>query len=59
MPSLHIRELGTNKLIHSVPLRSTSGRYVDKVMMGMLRKVNLNEYWIDDSEFDEEKSDAG
>lgn len=51
--SLLVRRLDTGVIVHTVPLRSTSEGYVERVLRGMLRNLNTDEYYVDDSELDE------
>lgn len=51
--SLHVKRLGTGETVHSVECQNESPRYVERVMMGMLRNMNTEEFYIDDSEFGE------
>lgn len=51
MPFLHVKD-ENGQIIHSVEVKNTNPRHVEKVMMGML--INMNpDYYIDDSEFDD------
>jgi hypothetical protein len=50
MASLHVRRFDTREIVHSVELTSTNDRYVEQVMLGMLRNMNTEEYYVDDSE---------
>lgn len=47
---LHIRRMGTAETVKSIGLTSLSERYVNKVMMGLMRNMNLDSYYVDDSE---------
>jgi len=51
-PSLVVRKLGSDEEVHRVKINNLSERHVEKVMMGMLRQMNTEEYYIDDSEVD-------
>ena len=50
MAQLHIRDLESDEIVRSIPLKSTASGYVERVMSGLLRKMNLDEYYLDDSE---------
>ena len=52
MRSIHIRRLSDGVSVHSVPVRSTSERHVERVVSGMLRNLNTDDYYVDDSECD-------
>lgn len=49
---LYVRELGTHKEVHRVALTTLNEAHVEKVMRGMLRNMDTNTYYIDDSEVD-------
>lgn len=55
-PSIHIRRLTDREIVHSVPVHSTSERHVERVVSGMLRNLNRDEYYVDDSECDRDDS---
>jgi len=52
MASLHIRDIVTRDIVHSVVLSNTSERYVERVLRGLLRNINVDKYFVDDSEVD-------
>ena len=52
MISLYIRRISNNEIIKTIPLQYTSERYVEKVMRGMLRNMNIDAFYIDNSEVD-------
>lgn len=47
---LHIKRMGTDETVKSIGLTSLSERYVEKVTMGLMRNMNLDSYYVDDSE---------
>lgn len=55
MADLVVRRLGNDEEIHRVKIHDLSERSVEKVMRGMLRNMNIEEYYIDDSEVDRER----
>lgn len=49
---LYVRRIDTDVAIHKVSISSVSENYVERVMSGMLRNMNTDEFYIDDSEAD-------
>ena len=49
---LRVRDLHTRKIIDSVELTNLSENHVQRVMLGMLRNMDTDNYFIDDSEID-------
>jgi len=49
---LRVRSFDTRDIISSVGLTNLRHSHVEKVMMGMLRNMNTDDYFIDDSEVD-------
>ncbi len=52
MTALVIREFVSRKEVHRIDLSNVSERYVEKVMRGILRQLNTDRYFVDDSEVD-------
>lgn len=44
--ALEVVETKTGKVIKTVPLTNPTERYVERVMMGMLRNMNTDEYHV-------------
>lgn len=55
---LRVRDLETGKSVHSVAINNLSDRHVERVMLGMLRNMNRDKYFIDDGEVDAAKEKA-
>ena len=53
MPNLYVRALGTRELIETIEVTQVS--QVQKVMLGILRNMNMDRYYLDDSEFGEQE----
>ena len=50
---LHVRKLGGDReIVHSVEVKEPCARKIEKVLRGLLRNFNSDEYFIDDSEGD-------
>ena len=49
---LRVKRFSNNETVRSVGLKNLSERWVEKVMMGMLRNMNSEDFYIDDSEVD-------
>ena len=56
---LRIRRFDTREIVHSVGVRSLQHRHVERVMLGIMRNMNLEDYFVDDSEVDEAREKAG
>lgn len=50
MANIYVRELSTDKVIHTVDVGNKPVDKIEKVMMGMLRNMDTDRYYIDDSE---------
>jgi len=46
---LLVRELGTDRIIHRVDVSTKSNSVIEKVMLGMLRNMDTDKYYIDDT----------
>jgi len=55
---LHIKQMGTDEVVKSIGLTSLSGHYVEKVTMGLMRTMNLDSYYVDDSEVEAAKENT-
>ena len=53
MKSLHVRRLDTKEIVKSIEIQNDNQRYVEQVMMGLLRNMNTDDYYVDDSEFND------
>lgn len=43
-PRIDIIELATNEVVHSFPLKDTSDRHVERVMMGLLTNMDTERF---------------
>lgn len=50
---IRIRRLADNTEVHKIPVYSLNKNHLDKVMLGLSMKTNLEQFWIDDGETDE------
>jgi len=50
---LYVRNLETNEIVDSIEIKNLSEDHVEKVMRGLLRNMNTDRYFVDDSEVDE------
>ena len=50
MAALIIRRFSNDEEVSRIELRHTHERYVDRVMRGAMINMNLDEFYIDDSE---------
>lgn len=48
-----MRRLSNREIVHSVEVSNPTERKVERVVLGMLRNMNTDEYFVDDSEADE------
>ena len=51
-PKIHIRQISDNKIVHSIPMLSTYPGHVDRVVAGLLKRIDTDNYIVDDSELD-------
>ena len=49
---LVVRKLGSDEEITRVSVTNYNERHIEKVMMGMLRNMDTETYYVDDSEVD-------
>lgn len=56
---LRVKRFGTNEVVHSVGLTSVRDGYVERVMYGLLGRINTEEYYVDNSEVDEARKAQG
>ena len=54
MANLYVCRVGTQERVHTVDVHNKTGRAVEKVMLGMLRNMDTDNYYIDDSEIPQE-----
>ena len=47
---LHIRELSSRQIVHSFTVTGKSERAIEKIMLGLLRTMDTDKFYIDDSE---------
>lgn len=50
MPNLYVRKLDTREIVHTVHLSTPDPHRAEKVLRGMLMRINTDEYYVDDSE---------
>lgn len=50
---LRVKRLGDGTVISSIGINNLSERHVERVMLGLLRNMDTDNYYIDDSEVDE------
>jgi hypothetical protein len=43
-PRIDIIELATGRVVKSIPLRQTDERYVERVLMGLLRQMDTERF---------------
>lgn len=44
-PRIEVREYATRKLVRTIPLSSGSPRAAEKVLLGLLRKLDTDKYY--------------
>ena len=54
--NLYIRDLNTREAIKTMPMSNSHPKHIERVMMGLLRQMDTDRFYIDDSEFDEDGS---
>ena len=56
MPNIYVRRLDNNEIVHTVSVKHTDPRDIDKVVLGLLRNMNTDRFYVDDSECDREEA---
>jgi hypothetical protein len=56
---LRVRSLATREIVHNVGLTSLNERRVERVMLGLLRNMDTNRFFVDASEVDEAREKEG
>ena len=54
MPDLVIRRMDGTE-VHRVPVSNPTESKVERVMLGLLRNMNTDEFFVDESEFDDQE----
>ena len=49
---LYVRRIDNNEIVHKVGVSAVGEDYIERVMRGMLRNMNIDDFYIDDSEAD-------
>lgn len=57
MPKLYVRDLKTREVVHEVQLSSPNPRRAEKVLRGLLMRIDIERFYVDDSEVDEVRHD--
>jgi len=55
---LDVRDLKTRESVYRVGLTNLSDNHVERVMMGMLMKMDTDNYYIDDSDVDRARKEV-
>ncbi len=56
MPYLIVRSLDDHKEVHKVQVNSLDERRVEKIILGMLRNMDTQNYFVDDSEINDARA---
>jgi hypothetical protein len=51
IPALVVRDLESGAEVHRVEVPNPTERKVEKVLIGMLHRVDLERFYVDDAEF--------
>lgn len=52
--NVYVKRMGTGEVVHTVPVDlPCSERSQERMVMGMLRNMNLDEFYVDDDELDQ------
>ena len=49
---LRVRRIDNNECVHSVGLSKLNDQHVERVMLGLLRNMDTDKFFIDESEVD-------
>ncbi len=52
MTNLYVKRLDTRETVSTIDLHGKTGSRADKVVRGLLRQMNTEEYFVDDSEIE-------
>lgn len=55
---LHIRDMATDATVKSIGLTSLNASYVEKVIAGIMNRMDLDKYYVDDSEVEKAKDET-
>jgi hypothetical protein len=50
MVNVYVRRMVTGEIVKTIDVRRPSERNHEKFLMGLMRNMNLEDYWVDDSE---------
>ena len=50
--NIYVKRLGTNEVVDTIKFTGTSERKQERVMMGLLRNMDTDRFYADDSEVD-------
>lgn len=54
---LRVVEMETGKVVHVIPIQDgASDRHVEKAEMGLLRRIDLDKFFVEDSKDDDKKT---
>ena len=59
MTKPYVKRLGSQETVDEIEVTNPSQRKIEKIMRGMLHQMNTDEYYIDDSEFDNLYQEGG
>lgn len=54
---LHIRRLSDNESVRDVDVTGKGDRQIERTIRGVLRKLNTEEFYVDDTEIDDVEID--
>ena len=54
MANVYVREIGTDIKVKTIPTEKR-GRALERMIDGLMRNMNLEDYYVDDSEIEEEE----
>lgn len=52
MANVYVKDIDTDEIIHTVETNKT-GRALEKMVRGMLMRIDLDRFYVDDSEADQ------
>lgn len=58
LANLYIRDMSTDAKVRTIGLTSLSEHYVQKVIDGIMNRMNLDQYYVDDSEVEKARDET-
>ena len=50
LPNIYVRRFGTREIVSTIPVTQLTERHLEKCVLGLLRNMNTDDYFVDDDE---------